>query len=389
MSGRATRVLIVGGGIAGLTLAAALARAAVDAELVERAPAWAPVGAGIGLGINAVLGLRAVGADAEVAARGVACDRWDIVDSDDRPITRFDLTDVARLYRASAISIHRADLHDALLAAADGVPIRLGTTVDRLAANGGGMDVRFSDGAEKRFDLVVGADGIRSRVRELTFGDAALTYAGYTSFRMVVERPAGFAGILEMWGRGRRVGLSPVNRDQLYCYTTLTTPRGDADRPGERLALFRSAFAGFGGWFPAVLDQLTRPDQLFRGDIEELIAHPWRQGRVLLIGDAAHAMTPNLGQGGAMAIEDAVALAHCLRQHADVDEALADYLRRRQARVRAVQDRSRLFGRIGHIRNPLAASARNFVIRRLGRAQAWRLVAAPVGRASASRETVA
>jgi 2-polyprenyl-6-methoxyphenol hydroxylase-like FAD-dependent oxidoreductase len=371
----AFRLLIVGGGIAGLTLAAALRRRGMAAELVERAPAWAPVGSGIGLGINAVLGLRAVGAEAMVAARGVPCRRWDIVDEAARMIVRFDFAGLAHKLGASAYSIHRADLHEALLAAADGTVMTLGTTLAALVQDDRGVDVTFSDGRQRRYDLVVGADGIRSQVRRLAFGEGDIAYAGYTAFRTVVERPPGMSDIMEMWGPGRRVGLSPINDRQLYCYTTLSTPRGGADAPEARLALFREAFTSFGGRFPDVLAQLREPGQLSRGDIEEVIDHPWRRGRVVLIGDAAHAMTPNLGQGGAMAIEDAVALARTLDRIPATDAALDDFLRRRHARVLSVQNRSRSFGRLGHVASPLGCSLRNFLIRRVGSRRMWGLVA--------------
>ncbi len=369
------RILIVGGGIAGLTLAAALRRDGMAAELIERAPAWAPVGSGIGLGINAVLGLRAVGAEAAVAARGVPCRRWDIVDEAASVIVRFDFRDLASKLGATACSIHRADLHDALLGAAAGTDITLGTTLAALHQDETGVDVTFADGRQRRYDLVVGADGIRSQVRRLAFGDSDLAYAGYTAFRTVVERPPGMSDIMEMWGPGRRVGLSPINDRQLYCYTTLSTPRQGADAPETRLRLFRAAFARFGGRFPDVLAQLHDPGQLSRGDIEEVIDHPWRKGRVVLIGDAAHAMTPNLGQGGAMAIEDAVALARALVRASALDQALDGFLRRRQPRVLSIQNRSRSFGRLGHLGNPLACSLRNFLIRRVGSRRMWGLVA--------------
>ena len=370
------RVLIVGGGIAGLTLAAALARHSIDVEMVERAAQWAPVGAGIGLGINAVLGLRAIGVDEPVARQGERCERWDIVDREGTLITRFDFAAMAAKVGAASICVHRADLHAALVEAARDVPTSLGVTIASLRQDEAGVDVEFSDGTTGRFDLVVGADGIRSQVRQMVFGPATLRYSGYTSFRMVVERPADMHDITEMWGPGRRIGLSPINARQLYCYTTHNAPRGEPDLAVERVAVFRHTFSGFHGRFPEVLAQITRPEQLFRDDIEELVGHPWGKGRVMLIGDAAHAMTPNLGQGGAMAIEDGIALARCLARNESIDAALARFTGQRVARVNSVQRRSRLLGRIGSIGVPLVCGIRDFAIRQFGRASMWQLVTA-------------
>lgn len=369
-------ILIVGGGIGGLTLAAALARASIDAELIERAPAWAPVGAGIGLGINAMLALRQVGADKSVLERGATFRRWNVVDMRGRVIVSFELSEAAERAKVPAVSIHRADLHDALHAAARGIPMRLGTTVRALRPDADGVDVEFSDGSSGRYALVVGADGIRSQVRELVFGDMPLRYAGYSSYRAVVDLARPLPDMIEMWGNGRRIGLAPINGRRLYCYTTLSGPAAEPDPPERRLALFREAYGGFGGRFPEVLAQITSPDQLFRTDINELVGAPWRKQRVILIGDAAHAMTPNLGQGGAMAIEDAVVLARMLREQTSIDAALEGFIERRRKRVTLIQNRSRSFGWLGHFRSRTACSARNFVLRKIAAGYLQRMVLA-------------
>ena len=368
-------VLIAGGGIGGLTLAAALARQGQRAELVERATAWAPVGAGIGLGINAMVALRTVGVAERVLASGEPCLRWDVVDRQGRPIVHFDFADLARGVGISSVCVHRADLHAALRDAA-AVPHRLGLAVTDVAQRADAVEVSFSDGSTGVYDMVVGADGIRSRVRTAVFGAAPLRYSGYSSFRMVVERPPGMHDILEMWGPGRRIGLSPINARQLYCYTTHNAPAGEVDDPASRLDIFRELFRDFGGRFPEVLAQLQQPDQLFRDDISELRIGAMRRGRVVLIGDAAHAMTPNLGQGGAMAIEDAVVLARALERAGTLDAALADFDQRRVPRVRSVQTRSRLLGRIGNLGPPLLCALRDGFIRRFGERGMWRLVMA-------------
>src|SRR5262245_11967802 len=167
-------VLIVGGGIGGLTLAASLARRSIEAELIERAPNWSAVGAGIGLGINAMVALRQIGADASVLEKGAPFQRWNLEDSKGRLIISFDLAEAAQRASVPAVSIHRTDLQDALIAAAAPVPIRLGTTLESVAADAEGVDVRFSDGSGKRYALVVGADGIKSQVRDMVFGRVAL-----------------------------------------------------------------------------------------------------------------------------------------------------------------------------------------------------------------------
>jgi len=369
-------VLIVGGGIGGLTLAAALARRSIEAELIERAPIWSPVGAGIGLGINAMTALSQIGAAAGVLERGATFQRWNLEDANGRLIISFDLAEAARRAKVPAVSIHRADLHHALIAAAAPVPIRLGTTLATLAGDAEGVDVTFSDGTAKRYALVVGADGIKSQVRELAFGQVPVRYAGYTSFRAVVDLARAMPDMIEMWGRGRRIGLAPINGEKLYCYTTLSMAAAEPDPPEQRLAMFRRAYGKFGGSFPEVLAQITSPEQLFRTDINEIIGSPWRKGRILLIGDAAHAMTPNLGQGGAMAIEDAIVLSRMLDAHRSIDAALDEYVTRRLRRVTLIQNRSRSFGRLGHFHSRVACAVRDFMLRRVANGYMQRMVLA-------------
>jgi 2-polyprenyl-6-methoxyphenol hydroxylase-like FAD-dependent oxidoreductase len=369
-------VLIVGGGIGGLTLAASLARRSIEAELIERAPSWSPVGAGIGLGINAMMALGQIGADIGVLAKGATFQCWNLEDAKGRLIISFDLAEATRRAKVPAVSIHRADLHEALIAAAAPVPIRLGTTLDTLAADAEGVDVAFSDGSARRYALVVGADGINSQVRELAFGRVPVRYAGYTSFRAVVDLARAMPDMIEMWGRGRRIGLAPINGKKLYCYTTLSVAAAEPDPPEGRLAMFRRAYGEFGGSFPEVLAQITSSDQLFRTDINEIIDTQWRKGRVLLIGDAAHAMTPNLGQGGAMAIEDAIVLSRLLGEYRSIDAALDSYVERRLNRVTLIQNRSRSFGRLGHFRSGFACALRDFMLRHVANGYMQRMVLA-------------
>ena len=356
------RVLIVGGGIAGLATAAGLSRAGIACEVVERTEAWAPVGAGIVLGVNAMNVMRGLELAEPVAERGARLGRGAITDARGRDIGRTDFG-LLEPDLGPTISLHRAALHDVLLAGASGVPVSLGASVEKLALYDSHVDVRTTDGREARYDLVIGADGLRSRVRELVFGDVEIAYAGYTCWRLVVKAPFAQAEMREMWGRGKRFGIVPVSDGRVYCFAVANAPRGAVDPAEGRLERFRARFAEFGGQVPEILAALQHPDELIHNDLEEVVDGPWVRDRVALVGDASHAMTPNMGQGAAMALEDSAVLVELLRAGGPLPAALSAYVARRQDRVRWVQTQSRRIGRLGQLENPVACALRNGLLR--------------------------
>ncbi len=359
------RILVVGGGIGGLALARALARQRVSVDLIERAPALRALGAGITLGANAMRALRAVGCADAVAARGLVMTSAAITARDGGHLsqTRFDA--LAARYGA-AYAIHRGALHEALAEGLDDrVRVRCGTTVTALDDHGAdGVDAQLSDGSRARYRAVVGADGLRSTVRTLVFGPREPSYAGYTCWRwtgvVAGEQPA----MVEAWGRGARVGIVPLAGGEVYAFFVADAPRGTpADATAAMPASVRARFADFGGDVPRVLASMRDDAPLLHHDIEEVEQTPWCRGSVALLGDAAHAMTPNFGQGAAMAIEDAVVLARELVAHRDAASALRAYEARRRPRVEGIQRDARRFGAVGQWRSPLAAWARDLAVR--------------------------
>lgn len=356
------KVLVVGGGIAGLMVAAGLRNRGVDCELVERAEQWAPVGAGIVLSVNAMAVLRGLALDEKLVNGGHVLGAGAITDQAGRDIGSSDFGTLAPDF-GPTVALHRAVLHDILLAAAGSTPIALGTSVEHLRGDATGVDVRFTDGREDRFDLVIGADGLRSRVRALAFEPRPILYSGYTCWRLVVAAPSEEVRMREMWGRGLRFGIVPIGSGRVYCFAVANAPHGQADPAEGRVERFRRRFSGFGGDVPAIVASVKHPDELIHNDLEELAEGPWTAGRVVLVGDAAHAMTPNMGQGAAMALEDAAVLVEALTNHATVDRALVEYESRRKPRVRWVQNQSRRIGRVGQLEwGPLCA-LRNAVLR--------------------------
>jgi 2-polyprenyl-6-methoxyphenol hydroxylase-like FAD-dependent oxidoreductase len=376
------RVLVVGGGIGGLVLARALARLGVGVDVVERSPQLRAPGAGISLGANAMRALEAVGVGASVAARGQALGAAAITDARGRTLSAADIAAITEKY-GSAYAFERGALHAALaegLAALPGVAIRCGVSPTALREADDGVAVATSDGLERRYHAVVGADGLRSQVRRLWFGEQAPEYAGYTCWRWVGAVAGEPVATVEMWGRGLRVGLVPLAGGQVYAFFVANAPAGTPGDPSQGTAgHVRRRFAGFGGAAPRVLAALGDDGAaLLHHDIEEIEVASWCRGRVALLGDAAHAMTPNFGQGAAMAIEDAVVLARELVAHDDAAAGLRAYEARRRPRVADIQRGARRLGKVAQWQSPVATWARDLAVRCMPAASARRALEAIV-----------
>jgi 2-polyprenyl-6-methoxyphenol hydroxylase-like FAD-dependent oxidoreductase len=340
----ARRILIVGGGIAGLSLAVALRRAGAAPEVVERSPAWPAVGAGIVLHGNAVRALRILGVGEAIDAASAPLPCWGFFDQQG---SRLSETDLADLWRdvGPCLAITRIRLQEILLAAAAGVPCRLGMALAGLVQHGPQVSVTFADGSAGEYDLVVGADGINSTVRRLAISPVPPQYAGTMIWRSVIPvRPPGADHMMLFTGERSFAGLVPVEDGSTYGFAGLAGDRFD-DPPAGRLERLRRRFGGFGGPVPAYLAALQRDDQIHFGPVEWVELSCWHSGRAVLIGDAAHAAPPHMAEGGAMAIEDALVLAQLLDGTDTIEDSLGRYQARRWPRVQWVQQQSRLTAR--------------------------------------------
>ncbi|WP_280342430.1 FAD-dependent monooxygenase [Nocardia neocaledoniensis] len=328
--------IVVGGGIGGLATALALTRQGWSVELLERAPEITAVGSGISLWPNALRALDQLGVGAAVRGHGIEDVAAGIRDSRGRWLSRTDAATMRARFGAPVL-IHRADLLDILRAAVPEGVVRTGVSVIEAAADG---TVRHSAGVSTA-DLVVGADGIRSVVRSAVCGEVSPRYAGYTAWRAVVETAKPLTEFGETWGRGARFGIAPLVDGRVYCFAVYNAPE---HAPGT-LAEVRARFTG---WHPPIPALLAAADAntVLHNDIYELPALPtYATGRIALVGDAAHAMTPNLGQGGCQALEDAVVLARL----AGEPDGLARYDRERRPRTRMIATRSARIGTIAQL----------------------------------------
>jgi 2-heptyl-3-hydroxy-4(1H)-quinolone synthase len=340
-------IVVVGGGIGGLAAAGALARDGHSVTLVEQAPEFEAVGAGIVMAANAARVLDLLGVD--IARIGAPIRSLSLANRS-RTLSSVDLTgfgpEVGPSYGVTRGTLHRA-LADAL---PDTVTVVHGRRVGQVVRDGERVHVGDLSG-----DVVVGADGVRSLVRQQTSAAQPIS-AGQTCWRGVIEQELG-GSMVEVWGSGSRVGLVPVEGGRCYYYLVLTSEPG-THRPHD-IDELRGWFPGYRGMAGDLLDQLDALPPL-QHDFFELESPVWGEDRVLLLGDAAHAMTPNQGQGAAMALEDAIALRAALRPGAV--GAAARYRSLRDARVRTVQLDSRRIGRTSHWTSPAAIAVRDTMV---------------------------
>jgi 2-polyprenyl-6-methoxyphenol hydroxylase-like FAD-dependent oxidoreductase len=356
MNLRRLSIGIVGGGIGGVAAAVALQRAGIDAVVYERASELREVGAGLMLWPNATRVLRDLGLLEQVAALSGPSRHFLVRSSAGKVLMDIGLGH----FDVPAVCTRRSDLLDALVSALPAGRVRLGHDFARFEQRTSGVAIHFSNAESAEHDFLIGADGVRSRVRSQLLGICDPIYRGYTIWRGLARLtgavPTGSNS--ETWGRGKRFGILNTGGDRFTWYATANTDPGHADsREGRQHELLQM----FSGWHEPVERLIAGTEEsaiLKNGAYDLAPLKRWGRDRVMLLGDAAHPCTPNLGLGGCMALEDALVLAKSFAEEASPELALRRYESVRRKRTRHVQQRSLLMGRIGQWENLAAAAGR-------------------------------
>jgi 2-polyprenyl-6-methoxyphenol hydroxylase-like FAD-dependent oxidoreductase len=341
--GDVRRVLIVGAGIGGLGAGAALAQRGVEVDIVEITPEPNVYGVGINQPANSLRALNAIGVLDEVRSVGFEFHHTRFHDHHGNLVV-----DVQSKLGGEGIppnaGLTRRDLHGILIGAADrsGARTRYGTTVTDLAENGSAQ-VTLSDGTEAEYDLVVGFDGINSPLRKRLFGTGYdPVYTGYGVWRVTVPRPPEVDYCALYQAPGAKAGHIPLTTDLMYLLLVHAEPHHARYERARYLDMLRERLEPFTGLVGDIRDNLGADDEIVYSPLSEvMLPAPWSSGRVVLCGDAAHACTPHITQGAAMALEDAVVLAEELAADRPLDDALAAFSARRYPRAKFVQDVSR------------------------------------------------
>jgi 2-polyprenyl-6-methoxyphenol hydroxylase-like FAD-dependent oxidoreductase len=332
--------LVIGGGITGSVLSLALAKRGVSVDLVELSPVWRGVGHGITVQGNALAALAKVGVLDEVLSRGVPFNQLRMRQADGSLIAEVPTPRTGGPELPATLGALRSDLQDVLCEQvyAAGVTVRLGLTVRGLAQDAHRAYAEFSDGSTGRYDLVVGADGIRSTVRAMLGITTTPQPSGMSIWRVVADRPAEMDCAEVYYGGPRyKAGYAPISAGKCYAYILDTDGalRDFGDRPAWELMYERSA--GYGGTWGKIRETIGPQSNVSYTRIEWLLVpDPWFRGRIIVIGDAAHACPPLIAQGAAMCAEDAVVLAELVAGDRPLETALPAFMARRLDRVELV-----------------------------------------------------
>lgn len=361
------KIAIIGGGIAGLSAAIALQHLEADIEVYEAAPVLAPAGAGLVLAANAVKALEALGVASAAIGKGKRIDEVSLLDKRGRALARTSSLKVQTpVGTIGNFAIHRADLQEVLLELLPKTPINTGKRISSFQQDDKKVFFSFEDGSKAEADYLIAGDGIHSVLRQQLLPGALPRYAGYTCWRAVVEGREDVSSVrtTETWGPGRRFGIVPLAGNRLYWFATLNTAQpNDPVCAAFTTADLQRTFEGFHDPIPQILSRTPDSHLIWNDilDIRPIVRFAF--GRILLIGDAAHATTPNMGQGACQALEDSARLQRLTKEYTYLPEAFKAFEQDRLARTAWVVNTSRQIGALGQWENPLAIKIRNGLMR--------------------------
>ncbi|WP_410880638.1 FAD-dependent monooxygenase [Myroides sp. DW712] len=350
------QVAIVGAGIGGLTLAIALKKAGISFVVYEAAAEIKPVGAGIALANNAMQVYRHLGVAEQLNHKGTRISTVRLTDMDLRVLDQTSLLSFEEYYQLANIAIHRSDLHRVLLDAVGEECVELNKRLQYITHRPkGGYTLKFTDQTTMQHEFVIGADGLRSQVRQLLFGEYPLRDAHQMCWRGVLpfELPEGYAHVaIESWGKGKRMGFVELDNQQVYWYFLVD------ETLYQRATDVELYLAGCPLWVQRMIQQ-TPKENIHLDKIYDLQPFSgWYKEKACLIGDAAHATTPNLGQGACQAIEDVYVISRLL-EHYSLEEALSRFPAIRQAKAHRIVRESWALGKMAQWRNPFLVGVRN------------------------------
>jgi 2-polyprenyl-6-methoxyphenol hydroxylase-like FAD-dependent oxidoreductase len=358
---------IIGGGIGGLTLAIAMRRKGLPVTVYEAAPKLKPLGAGLGLAGNAMKAFAEIGLDEEIMRVSHVLQQVSILNPRGKPLLVTDSKKISRAYGVvNNFTVHRADLHDVLLRGLPSDCVKLDKALMSLTPSGEGVTLTFRDGSIVEAGHVIGADGIHSAVRNQFLPNVTPRYAGYTAYRAVVDNPGpnfDFSVTSETWGSGARFGIVPLANGRVYWFACVNAPQNDplmrSLTPNDLLTYF----GDFHAPVPELIRRTPKENLLWNDIIDLPPISRFAFGKVLLIGDAAHATTPNLGQGACMAIEDAVVLANLVAASSSPEEAFVKFQEKRSPRTSRIVRDSWQLGKMAQLENPLLSGLRNIALK--------------------------
>lgn len=357
---------IIGGGIGGLSLAVALQQKGVTVTVYEQAPLFKPLGAGLALAANAMLALKHIGLDEEIMEAAHVIGKVSIKDQTGKTLTSTDSRRVTKKYGVTGnFTIHRADLHHILVKQLQPGTIKTGKQCTHVEQKHELVTLHFADGSIVDVRAVIACDGIHSPIRKQFLPSSKPRYAGYTCWRGVIDDPHhnfSYEETSETWGPGKRFGIVPLSNNRIYWFACMNAPvQSEAMKRFTTKDLI-NAFSDFHDPIPTLINY-TNNDQLIWGDIVDVA--PIKQfafKNIVLMGDAAHATTPNMGQGACMALEDAAMLASYLLKYKEPEIAFRTFEQMRMARTTKIVNNSYSIGKLAQLENFWLIQLRNLAL---------------------------
>ncbi|MEU8897229.1 FAD-dependent monooxygenase [Nocardia sp. NPDC048505] len=366
------RVIILGGGIGGLCASIAFRKVGIEATVYEQAPAFGTVGASLQVWVKGMKAFAELGLGDEIRRRGAEVHRQQFFNQNGTPLYHAELAEFARKHNAPMpVMIRRSEVIETLAASPDLGPVEFDHRAVRIEQDTAGATVTFANGREERADLVVAADGINSRTRQAIFPEVEILTANYRIVHAVAEHepPCGANNFTLFFGRGTRVAVKDCGSNHIFWAAALRNPKVGIDEPNELVKHdLRDRFRVFPGPVQDLI-AATPPAAMLHHDVRALGPMPaWSQGRVVFLGDAAHAVTPNLGRGASEAIVDAIVLARRivaidLGDRAALAAVLADYEAVRRPESTALQQESWRIGTVSSWRGFAATKARDLMMK--------------------------
>ncbi len=356
-------ILIIGGGIGGATLALALQKIGVGVKVFERAPELREVGAGLGLWLNAVSVFDKLGIGEKIRRISQPLIYGEMCRPDGKVLMRMKISEMIESEDTGNFVMHRADLHNTIL---ENLPPEILFTDHecvKIEQNGETVTAHFQNGERATGSILIGADGINSFVRREIAGETPLRYSGQTCYRGIAEIALEDSDtIREIQGRGIRGAVCPLDEKRIYWWTAMNAPPGETDVPEKRREFLLEKYKGWAFGLPESIKATT--GEILRNDLfDRAPLKNWTKDRISLLGDAAHPMQPNLGQGACTAIEDGFILARNIAAHGLTGKALLAYQNERIPRTTKIVKQSRQFGIMARWQNPLAVSLKETLLK--------------------------
>ncbi len=363
-------VTIIGAGIGGLSAAIALQQQGIKVKVFEKATELKETGAGIVLAANAIKVLEKLGVANQVRQAGSPVKKAEIRTSDGKIIVNMPVHKQAERYGTYSYLIYRPDLQRILYENLKPDTVVFGKKFSGMEQHQKKVTSFFEDGEMDTADFLIGADGVHSKVRKEIDEDSTLRYSGFTAFRGISyfkdERfPEELGGGFEAWGRGKRFGFSHLGKGRVFWFAAVNMPEGTFTALAKKKKTVLHHFHRWWGPIEAVIDSTEDSKILVHEIFDRKPVDSWHKGRAVLLGDAAHPMLPNLGQGGAQAMEDALILTNCLKQNpAEIEQALNQYEHLRRSRTKKIVQSSRMMARMMQLENSAAIRLRNHLLRK-------------------------